>query len=286
MRQEFIILAGGIPASVLVAAVTFDRFNRKRRGERLPVSDKLLRPAGHSLQIHIEKLTDDYIMLILAAVLCSLASVGALGFPPPDATGRSVWLGVGATGAGVCSVMAWRKRTRIRYARLGLIGEQAMAEYLAVLASKGCRLFHDVPVDRENIDHVVVGPPGVFAIETKFWSKRPGTFNEAKHEAVFDGNTIRFPWGKTDRPLNQARRNKRWLEKFLSESTGERVAVQPIVALPGWWVSVTVKTDSGVWVLSGKQVAGRITSEPPKFSPKTIQQIAHQLEQKCRDVEF
>jgi hypothetical protein len=86
--------------------------------------------------------------------------------------------------------------------------------------------------------------------------------------------------------LDQARRNKKWLEEFLSNSTGERVSVQPIVALPGWWVSVTAKMDSGVWVLSGKQVAGRIGSEPAKLSPKMILRIAHQLDQRCREVEF
>jgi hypothetical protein len=263
-----------------------DRRKRLSRGEKLALSDKLLRPAGCSLQIKIENLTDDYVTWMLAAFLCSLASVGALGFPPADVLGRSMWLGVAATCAAGCSVMAWRKRTRIRWARLGWIGEQAMAEYLGVLASEGCRLFHDVPSDKENIDHVIVGPPGVFAVETKCWSKRPGAFNAATHEAVFDGYAIRFPWGITDRPLNQARRNKKWLEEFLSKSTGERVTVQTIVALPGWWVSVTSKMNSGVWVLSGKQVAGRIAGKPPKLSSKVIQQIAYQLDQKCRDFQF
>jgi hypothetical protein len=286
MRQDFLLFAGCIPPAVLIGAVTIERFKRKHRGERLAVSDKLLRPAGYSLQIQIEKFTDDYVSLMLAAFLCSLASVGALGFPPADVIGRSIWLVFFAVSAAGFSLMAWRKQTRIRYARLGWIGEQAMAEYLSVLASKGCLLFHDVPSGKENIDHVIVGPPGVFAIETKCWSKRPGKFNDAKHEAVFDGKVIRFPWGTTDRPLNQARRHKERLEEFLSKSTGEQVSVQPIVALPGWWVSATFKMDAGVWVLSGKQVAGRISSESSKLSPKLIQQIAYQLDQRCRDVGF
>ncbi len=286
MRQSLLVLVGCVPTGVLIVAVAIDRLYRKRSGERLPISGKLLRPAGYSLQLQIEKLTDDYISLMLGASMCSLASVGAMGFPPGDQIGRAVWLAFFAASAAVCGVIAWRKRTRIRSDRMGWIGEQAMAEYLAVLASQSCRVFHDVPLERENIDHAIVGPFGVFAIETKFWSKRPGKFNDAKHEAVFDGNTIRFPWGMADRPLNQARRTKKWLEEFLSKSTGERVSVQPIVALPGWWVTVTAEMDAGVWVLSGKQVAGRIAKEPPRLSPKMIQQIAHQLDQKCRDLEF
>jgi hypothetical protein len=286
MSQYLLFLAGGVPTAVLVVAATLDRRKRTSRGERLPIADKLLRPAGCSLQLQIAKFTDDFVCLILAAFLCSLTSVGALGFPPADVVGRSVCLVFFAASAAGCSLFAWRRRKGIRNVRLGWIGEQAMAEYLGVLASEGFRLFHDVPTGKENIDHVVVGPPGVFAIETKCWSKRPGKLNAAMHEAVYDGKTIRFPWGITDRPLNQACRNKRWLEEFLSKSTGERASVQAIVALPGWWVTVTSKIHSGVWVLSGKQVAGCIASEQPKLTPKMIQQIAYQLDQRCRDLEF
>ena len=79
-------------------------------------------------------------------------------------------------------------------------------------------------------------------------------------------------------------RTMRWLEKELSKATGERVTVRPIVALPGWWV--TLKVNSDVKVLSGKQVAGFIAGEPAKLLDKLIQQICYQLEQRCRDVEF
>jgi hypothetical protein len=85
-------------------------------------------------------------------------------------------------------------------------------------------------------------------------------------------------------PAGQARDNARWLEKELSKATGERLTVQPIVALPGWWV--TLKANSDVKVLSGKQISGFIAKEPAQLSGKAIQQISYQLEQRCRDVEF
>ena len=62
------------------------------------------------------------------------------------------------------------------------------------------------------------------------------------------------------------------------------MTIRPIVALPGWWV--TLKANSDVKVLSGKQVAGFIAKEPAKLSDKEIQQISYQLEQRCRDVEI
>jgi hypothetical protein len=146
-------------------------------------------------------------------------------------------------------------------------------------------VFHDVPGDGKwNIDHVVVGSAGVFAIETKSKTKRPGKKDERDHEAVFDGKAIHFPWGYDTEALEQARRNATWLANTLSKATGERVTAQPIVALPGWFVTLKAKSD--VKVLNGKQVPGFIARGPAKLSPKVIQQIAYQLEQRCRDVEF
>jgi hypothetical protein len=43
---------------------------------------------------------------------------------------------------------------------------------------------------------------------------------------------------------------------------------KPIVALPGWWV--TLKANSDVKVLSGKQVAGYVAKEPVQLSEKRI----------------
>jgi hypothetical protein len=173
----------------------------------------------------------------------------------------------------------------IRNNRRGLLGEQAVAEQLQPLFADGYRIFHDVPGDGKwNIDHVVVGPAGVFAIETKYRTKQPGKASERDHEAIFDGNKILFPSGYDVDAPEQARRNARWLANTLSKATGERVTAQPVVALPGWWV--TLKANSDVKVLSGKQVPGFIAKEPAQLSDKTIQQISYQLEQRCRDVEF
>jgi hypothetical protein len=51
----------------------------------------------------------------------------------------------------------------------GVIGERRVAALLAALG-EGWTVIHSVPVGRgaSDIDHVVVGPPGVFTINTKF----------------------------------------------------------------------------------------------------------------------
>src|SRR3954453_15709937 len=55
----------------------------------------------------------------------------------------------------------------------GAEGEESTARVLGVLSLEGWRVFHDVRWpgrSQANIDHVVVGPGGVFVIDSKAWS--------------------------------------------------------------------------------------------------------------------
>jgi hypothetical protein len=49
----------------------------------------------------------------------------------------------------------------------GAEGEETVGRILEELSSEGWHVLHDVSFGRGNIDHAVVGPGGVFAIETK-----------------------------------------------------------------------------------------------------------------------
>ncbi len=285
MWQIFYLWAGLIPLAVLLAAVSIDRWKRKHRGERSPLSEKLLRPAGHSLRLKLDELDETFDFWFVGTALLSVTAVGAIGSVPKDFGSRIVILFVFGLGAAGCAVVAWRRVMEIRAYRRGLLGEQAVAEQLQELLAFRYHVFHDVPGDGSwNIDHVVVGPGGVFAIETKYRTKRPGKALDRDHEAIFDGRKIQFPSGFDVDAAQQAIRNARWLANLLSKSLGERIAVRPLVALPGWLV--TLKANSEVKVLSGKQVPGFIATEPMRLSDKAIQQISFQLDQRCRDVEL
>lgn len=54
----------------------------------------------------------------------------------------------------------------------GIEGEERVAELLAELEPEGFRAVHDLDIGRGNADHVLVGPTGVFVIETKDWGGR------------------------------------------------------------------------------------------------------------------
>jgi hypothetical protein len=51
----------------------------------------------------------------------------------------------------------------------GAIGEQWTAKSLRPLEARGWVVLHDLPAVRGNLDHVVVGPGGVFLLDSKRW---------------------------------------------------------------------------------------------------------------------
>jgi hypothetical protein len=64
-----------------------------------------------------------------------------------------------------------RTRKQIRAMRLGRDGERAVGQALEQLRRYGYRVFHDILGPNWNIDHVVIGPGGIFTVETKTLSK-------------------------------------------------------------------------------------------------------------------
>jgi hypothetical protein len=166
-----------------------------------------------------------------------------------------------------------------------------------------------LPFDNFNIDHVIVGPPGVYAIETKTRRKPIGDKGKAAHKVIFDGGALHYPWGKDTHGLEQAKRNADHLASWLSSATGEKVRVEAILTLPGWWIDRTAR--GAVHVVNTKEIPKIFTgksaptvlaaaADPTKnhepetknsasrrfpLSPEQIQRISHQIEQKCRNVE-
>lgn len=107
------------------------------------------------------------VALVLAgadALLRSLAGVSV-----PSAVGREAMV-AGALAGGI--VVLARALVDHDPWRVGAEGEETTASALAPLADEGWHLLHDRRLlpSRANIDHLAVGPGGVWVIETKAWS--------------------------------------------------------------------------------------------------------------------
>jgi hypothetical protein len=261
-----------------------------REQRRSPLTAELLRTPGHALRERLDDARVDLafdimqLTVIPAFVLAAMQAASlASGLHWP------MWLFV-ALGAAWLVYAAIQVRALHRRGaemdqwRIGLDAELAVGQELDQLMRDGAVVFHDFPTEHFNVDHVVIAPQGVFAVETKGYTKpnRGGGADDAK--VVYDGKTLAFPTWSSNKPLQQAERQAAWLAKWLSSATGEPVQVTPALALPGWYVERKGRGD--VLVFSGRELRNHLlrarTAQP--IAPEQVQRIVHQVEQRCRNV--
>jgi hypothetical protein len=138
-----------------------------------------------------------------------------------------------------------------------------------------------------NLDHVVVGPAGIFAIETKTRRKGRARVGFMAHEIIYDGRALSYPWGEDRYGLDQALRQAEWLCTHLERQLGRTVPVYPLLVFPGWMI--IRKAAGAVNVLNPRELPAAIMpsgSLTPALDSATIDLIARQLEARCRDVEL
>ena len=152
---------------------------------------------------------------------------------------------------------------------------------MSLLIAAGFEIYHDVPFDGYNMDHVLVGPRGVFVVETKTQRKPLDKTGKKQYRVEFDGKFLRWPWGKDEYGVEQAKNNAKTLAKWLTSATGENVYVKPILTLPGWLVDRT-GPGNDLYAVNPKQIYGVCSTEPEKLAGPQIKRICHELDQKCR----
>ncbi|MGE4579685.1 MAG: nuclease-related domain-containing protein [Desulfuromonadales bacterium] len=265
-------------------------YQKSKKGRRSPLSHKLLRAPGQTLSGQVEDITEELngdlaMLFILPFSLLSLCLAQVhWGLLKPTVVNVGLYTLIGlAAMIFIARRLNHRLKTR-NSLRLGLEAEMAAGQELNHLMLHGCHVFHDFPAEEFNIDHVVVGPSGVLAVETKGRPKPDKGRGAIDAKVIYDGEALHFPdWNET-KPLQQAKRQAVWLSKWLSSAIGEFITVKPALALPGWFVERTKAGD--VIVFNGR--SPQFLAKPGRegqLSPEIIQRISHQLEQRCRDVE-
>jgi hypothetical protein len=97
-----------------------------------------------------------------------LAAFGPVPSGPLGPSYRMLWLLVPLAAVSATLGALFLPNTTLAW-RTGALGEERTAELLRPLEAQGFRVMHDrlIPRSRANIDHIVIGPPGVFIVETK-----------------------------------------------------------------------------------------------------------------------
>ena len=177
----------------------------------------------------------------------------------------------------------WRAVPEIRALRLGRDGEKAVGQFLERLREQGYRVFHDIIGPGFNIDHVVIGPAGVFTIETKTYRKLPGPNVKIR----FDGERLAVDGVALERdPVTQASAQARWLRNLLQESTARAFNVRPVVLFPGWFIEQAKDGSTrDIWILNPKAFPKFLDNEPAVLNAEAINQASLHLSRIVRTTE-
>jgi Nuclease-related domain len=144
--------------------------------------------------------------LVAAAGLVAQVLAAQAGLP---------WAGLGSLAA--AALVAWRLRFRpseqVTAWQRGAAGERRTARLLDRLTRDGYVVFHDlaVPGSPANVDHLVVGPSGVFVIDSKQWA---GSVHEGADGLVWHNHY------RLDRTLETVR----WEAETVGRLLGTRIA--------------------------------------------------------------
>ena len=128
----------------------------------------------------------------------------------------------------------------------GATGEEQVGALLDELAGPSWRVIHDASMGRGNIDHIVIGPPGVFTLETK---SHPGPVRGGR---VHGG------------AIEQARAQSR----AIAAVTGLRV--EPLLVYSRAWVDRPMARRKGVRVVPARMLIGHLQRRPTVLTREEI----------------
>jgi len=257
---------------------------QKPSKSKSPLKAPPLRTAGQSIEDHrIRKVLQDLVpdLVALSGLLVLTVSEWQRYFFPRE---PMPWLLTVLT-LGLLLFMGarvWRVKQKMEAWKLARDGERAVGQLLDTLRAEGYQVFHDVLGEDFNLDHILIGPGGVFTVETKTWSKPA----KGSPELLFDGEAIRIGGWEPDRnPVIQARAQAGWLKNVLSESTGREFAVLPVVVFPGWFVKTTAHPGQPLWVLEPKALVKYLKNRKPQLNAEKVAQAAFHLSRFIRTSE-
>jgi hypothetical protein len=167
------------------------------------------------------------------------------------------------------------KRLRLEYG-----AEVEVGQALDQLNAQGYQVFHGIKQGDFDIDHLLVGPKGVFAIETKGHPRPSPKRGTEAATVTYNGHALFFPRGTDEHTVANAVRQAERLSEWLGSGTGEAISARAVVVMPGWFVKRT--TSDGAPVVNPDQFKSlfeHIASRP--LSEAQITRIADLVRQKC-----
>lgn len=174
----------------------------------------------------------------------------------------------------------WRISPRLIFLSRVRRQEQAVGAMLEGLKDLGYRVFHDVVGPGFKIDHVLIGPAGIFVAETA------GLVRPARGEArlFFDGQALHVSDQPPDSaPISRVKAQARWLSNTLTEANDYWLKVTPLILASAWSVEQPTALKPEVPVLNSTAVRDYLERLPISFDAETVSQAIFHLSEFVRD---
>ncbi len=153
--------------------------------------------------------------------------------------------------------------------RVGAQGEKWAGEELDKLTKRGWTVVHDVPVGERgaNIDHVLVGPGGVFTVNSKYHVGKQVSCN---------GTSLRVG-GYATKHLHVARHEAQRASRLMSSAYGEPVHVTALIVVlveRDNFTRTTQPADGQVLVLRAREARTMLEQLPVRYAVHEVDRLA------------
>lgn len=177
--------------------------------------------------------------------------------------GDQSWAAAAFAGALFATFLVLRQRPPVGIASWeeGAFGEEETAKQLRVLEKEGWVVLHDLANGSANFDQVVIGPNGVFCLNSKWSAYRleSGADGRIVARHKYDDDLYQDIHGKVRRAKAEAAA----LSDRIAQRCGTKLWVQPVIV---WWGDVENggRGVDGVGVVQGKRLAERLRAQKGK----------------------
>ncbi|MGX7653505.1 nuclease-related domain-containing protein [Shewanella putrefaciens] len=287
------LLSYGILLSgfIITLGVMYTLLKHRDATVTLPVDrEQLTRIPAYGLQKQIHDLQLDLMGCVMMGILVVCLPLAANSVNAYITVGKFPWVYalIGSVGATYFGFKTWKLFSKLTKLRLGHTAEIATANELIGLQALGYQVFHDVQADGFNIDHLVIGKNGVFAIETKGRHKRNKDLRQTNgnssgnkgYQVFYKDGRLNFPSWTETKPIEQAERQSKWVSQWLTKATGTPVSSTPVLVFPGWYV--TCQTKPPFPIVNHKQLVGTIPKlKTQDLTKQQVDSIIYQVAQRC-----
>lgn len=247
--QTILFFGGLIGLYVLVVSLRYQFIKNRRL--RSPFVEYLLRLPGHTERQQrdelFDQLSEKYDLFLLSGLLLLISAFylnstpGLFGFI------------LGILGVGFSLYQSVGLHTKLHIANLRCDGEEYTGQELNYLYIAGAHVFHDIPTETGNIDHIVVANDKILVIENFIASKSEAAESSSVN---FDGTSLHFPGFETTEPIEIVNQHAEFIRKRITDYCKFDYQVMPVVAIPGWHINITKRQRAKILVINPKRGTG------------------------------